>query len=128
MTLDEVRLLKDEIKRDLEFKQAELAEIEDEVARLETAENFQEAERRDAAVAYFDRLTALLNDLTNSREVRVAFRKEGEKKWTNILPPCRQAQNALREVGTMMILDRLSRRAAAEKAMVVLVEEEVENA
>jgi len=126
MTLDEVRKLKNKVKADLEFKQAELAGLEDEVSRLEATVDSQEAERRDAAVAYFDRLIALLNDLINSREVRVAFRKEGEKKWTNILPPCRQAQNVLREVGTMMILDRLSRRAAEEGAMVVL--EEVDNA
>lgn len=137
MTLDEIRELKEEIKTSLAFKQAELADLEDEEKKIRKAPpkspgdtvphwslSLEETERRKAARLYFDRLTALLNDLVNSREIRVAFKKEG--KWTNLLPSNRAAQESLREIGMSMLLDRIARRAEKEDAKVLIIETEAE--
>lgn len=121
MTLDEVRLLKEEIKRDLEFRQTELLDLEEEEARLETAENFNSAELD----AYFLRLTGLLNAVETGHDFRISFRKDGEANRTNLLPPGKDDE-VLRRLAQSIIVERGRRRAERDGRIAVI--EIVENA
>ena len=116
MTLDEVRLLKEELKKDLEFKQTELLDLEEEEARLETADNFKSAELD----VYLDRLTGLLNDVETGSDFRISFRKNGEANRTNLLPPGK-VDDDLRGLALSMLLERMCRRADRADIPITLI-------
>jgi len=124
MTLDDVRLLKEEIQRDLEFKQAELAEIEDEEARLLAAPS---EDARGKLDVYLERISGLLDAVDVGHDFRISFRKDGEANRTNLLPPSGD-DNELRGIARAMLLERARRRAECDGAVaLVLVETLVPN-
>jgi len=112
MKLDEVRELKTKLLGELE----ELSMVEWYLSEARQAE----AE----FTRYADRLVALMNTIEKGSDFRIAFKREGEDTFTNVLQPWAElGEGGLRHLALACIIYRLEHRAAQVGMDITVVEQ-----